>query len=1081
MAPDNGSIHKLASTSLRLNIVLLCALPLAVLLIGITYWALGRVVQEEKDKINFHFSRLIGDILEHEKFLMRETRPGALPSESGAKEQDIVPVRGRLLARIDGLEIHEGREFSFAMPFTLAQRRRHLELGDHPRPFSLGVRLANFYSSYWSISRYPSPQVVLFDMNSSTSLAVPSIGNFPGHNALTRETYQAVMERIRDGVQQSRRPEEDTSVQWGVARRYSGDDANLELLGFTTLDVPDSLWWVGDQTRHVVAVSLLDLERIDDFEQILARAVFDEMALISPRGDVLVDSQAMPQDYDEGMTFTANGLLFKLSSAPQNGWVALYRVDYRSLFRTAKWPLLGILALLLGSLGGGWYMVRWYARRVVEPANRAHRYIVESDAFSRDVIQTAPVALCVMRRSDHQVVMQNRLAELWLGDAQNITRMSRDWDFSTAPGEAGGEVCAVVNGRYLCASFAPTRYNGEDVELCAFNDITAHKEAQLALAEAKRSADAASEAKTLFLATMSHEIRTPLYGVLGTLELLGLTELTQQQEEYLRTIQRSSSTLLQLISDVLDVSKIEAGQMALEEVEFSPLELAEEVMRGYAAVAEGKHLQFYACVDAEVPGLVRGDAARIRQILNNLLSNALKFTDIGRVVLRLKPIEFGDGWVELQWQVTDTGIGISEEQQERLFEPFYQVHGHQHTISGTGLGLSICWSLTRMMDGSLRVISEVGLGSSFTLRLPLEVVDTRQRAAEGIQLLRESVYVRAPLKELAACLCAWVERWGATAIAVALLPNSPPEGSVLLDLLPDGLPESTWAGPRVSALLDGGYLPQRVGQDWQVNIHHLRGIGQALRLAQRGEAVMEMADEPAPRLEKLGLRILVAEDNPINQVLLKEQLEELGCSVVLAANGREALRHWGAGDFDLLLTDVNMPEMNGYELVKALRQQGVDIPIIGVTANATREEGERCMAVGMNAWLVKPMSLCTLHGGLRRVCGGMPPAVSPPSASVAADEAVDRIQVSEKMRGLFLKTMRQDTQSLREALLRGDLGDVRQMLHRLRGALAVVQAHGLAEACGSVEEDLLAESPGPDLSAKVAALMERIGAALEDI
>ncbi|MNZ39273.1 Sensor histidine kinase RcsC [compost metagenome] len=575
---------------------------------------------------------------------------------------------------------------------------------------------------------------------------------------------------------------------------------------------------------------------------------------------------------------------------------------------------------------------------------------------------------------------------------------------------------------------------------------------------------------------MSHEIRTPLYGVLGTLELLGLTTLTRQQQEYLHTIQRSSATLLQLISDILDVSKIEAGQMALEEVEFSPLELAEEVMRGHAAMAENKGLQLYSCLDADLPGLLCGDAARIRQILNNLLSNALKFTDFGRVVLRLKVLERRDGQVELQWQVTDTGMGISQAQQERLFEPFYQAHGHQHTIGGTGLGLSICWNLSQMMNGSLRVVSEVGLGSSFSLALRLEVVEERQRALEGIQLLADSIYLRAPARELAVSLGAWVEGWGATGIVVDPLPDAPPPQAVLLDLLADSPVEPAWSGPRVCASADGGYQPQAEGQGWRVSIHHLRGIGQALLLAQRGEMALVQEEEPTPRLAGLGLRVLVAEDNPINQLLLREQLEQLGCSVILAANGQEALQHWSPGAFDALLTDVNMPQMNGYELARTLRQRDAQLPIIGVTANAMREEGERCMAVGMNAWLVKPMSLRTLHNGLRKLCGGAALALIEPSA---AAEGEDRIQVSPRMQGLFIRTMRQDIQGMREAMEQGDLGNARQVVHRLRGALAVVQAHALADACGAMEETLVAEVPGGDLNTAVEALLGRMEKALE--
>lgn len=1072
---DHGSIRKLASTSLRLNVVLLCAISLALMLVGACYWALGRVVQEERDKVHFHFTRLVGDIHEHEAFLNRV----AQQSDESTQRQDldVIPLQRRMLIRENGMEIHEGREFSFAMSFTLAQLVRPSPQ-ERPGTFSFGVMLTNFYSSYWSTSSFPSPQVLVVDLHGPTSLAVPSIGNFRGQRPLTRGNYLRVIERVHETLEEHAPKRSDTQVHWARAQPYTGGETR-ELLAYVSLDLPDALWWESDLDRRVVAVSLLDLGRINDLEQVLDRPVFDELELISPAGQVLIDFPGGEKDYQDGLNVSADGLVFKVRSEFNGGWTALYRMSYASFFRYAKWQFLGGLALILGSLAGGWFAIRWYSQRVVKPARRAHLEIIESDAFSRAVIQTAPVALCVLRHDSHQVVMQNRLAELWLGGAEAISLISREWDLGGRSDEVGGEVVFEVGGRALHASFAPTRYRGENVVLCAFNDISAHKQAEQMLADAKLSADAASEAKSVFLATMSHEIRTPLYGVLGTLELLGLTELTHQQRDYLATIQRSSSTLLQLISDILDVSKIEAGQMALEAVEFNPLELAEDVIAGYAGVAEGKQLQFYACIDANVPGLVRGDATRIRQILANLLSNALKFTDIGRVVLRLRTVLGEAGDTVLQWQVTDTGIGISDAQQQRLFEPFYQAHGHEHTISGTGLGLSICARLSQLMGGQLRVVSETGLGSSFTFTLALPILERAQPLTDGSPLLPQPIYVRAPVKELAQNLAAWIECWGGSALVQDDLPTAAPADAVLLDLLDAG-DEPLWSGPRVRALADAGLQPQALAQGWEVSVYHLAGIAQALRLAQKGGGGEARQMPRVARLGKLGLRVLVAEDNPINQALLKEQLEELGCRVTLTSNGREALQRWAPGAFDALLTDVNMPVMNGYELVGELRRHDSWLPIIGVTANALREEGERCMAVGMNAWLVKPMSLRTLHDGLLKVCGHVA-AESPEGEAAPEVPAQDCIQVSEKMRDLFLRTMRQDMQGVTDALQDGDLATVRQQVHRLRGALAVVQAHGLSDACGAVEEALIAQPAGPELSAAVNALLGRIEAALASL
>lgn len=1069
---DLNSIRKLARSSLRLNIVLLGAVSLALMLIGACYWALGRVVQEEREKVNSHFSRLVGDIREHEAFLKRI----ALQSGEAARRHDLstIPLQQRLLARGQGMEIHEGREFSFAMPFTLA--RRHVASDrplTEPGGFYLGVMLANLYSSFWSGSAFPSPQLVVLDLQGQTSLAVPAIGDLRDEAPLTRESYLPTVAQLASTLEAHTPRRTAARVHWA-----RGEGGGQQLLAYISLDVPDELWWDDDPARRVVAATLLDLDGINSYERSLQRPAFDELELVSPGGEVLIDSLGKAADFSDGLNLDSGGLVFKVPASVGGGWSAFYRLTYAGFFQYAKWQFIGGLLVVLSSLVGGWAATRWYKRQVVGPARQARVDILESHAFSRAVIQTVPIALCVLRRSNHEVLMQNRLAGLWLGDAQAITQLSHAWDLGGNAEPAGKEFVLQHGERFLHVTFALTRYRGEEVVLCTFNDITDHRLAQQVLTEAKHSADAASEAKTLFLATMSHEIRTPLYGVLGTLELLGLTDLNRQQRDYLDTIQRSSASLMQLISDVLDVSKIEAGQMALEAQDFDPLALAEEVVAGFAAVANGKHLQLYACIDANLPRKLRGEANRVRQILNNLLSNALKFTDLGRVVLRLKVVETTAGQATLQWQVTDTGIGMSQEQQQRVFEPFYQAHGHEPSVTGTGLGLSICLRLSELMGGRLQVVSELGLGSSFTFTLQMPVLDGGPALGDQALLQPGVVHVRSPVKELAHSLALWVEAWGATAQMIDTLPEHVAPGAVLLDLLGSAEDSTSWPAVRVCALAEAGQQLQATDGGWVVSLYHLAALAQALQLAQQG-VIGDFDPGPVARaapLGKLGLRVLVAEDNPINQVLLKEQLEELGCQVTLASNGREALARWQPDAFDVLLSDINMPVINGYELVRALREQGATLPIIGVTANALREEGERCIAVGMNAWLAKPLSLRTLHDGLLGVFPGVQAEPRQQEASGLAQEK--GLQVPASMRELFIATLRQDMLALQQALQAGDLVAVGQQAHRLRGALAVVQAHALSDACAVVEEVLKAGTERLELVPIVAELLENLESAL---
>ncbi|CAD5110090.1 hybrid sensor histidine kinase/response regulator [Zestomonas carbonaria] len=1079
MENDNSPIPKLAKISQRLNVGLLVVCFLTLLSVGISYWALSRLIQVEQDKIQLHFMRLIGGIQEHQKFLARIAHQS--DADTQARDLSIVPLlQRRVVGQRGNIELHEGREFSFAMPFSVAAGARPLNIGERYGPFSLGVMLANFYSLYWSVSPFPSPQSLILDLDGDTSLAVPAIGSLPIQRDWTWDTYLGVAGRIRqrlEGLPLSRR---DPHVRWLRAEAFDGED--LVLLGYVVVELPASLWWKGDEDHLIVATSLLRMACVDDYERLLEHPIFEELDLISPEGEVLLGTGALPRDYDEGLNFTGKGVLIKLGSEPVDGWVALYRISYQGFFHYAKWQLLGILALVLGGLCAGWGVTRLYARRVVMPAQEAHRHIVESDAFSRAIIQTAPVAVCVLRRDgDRRVVLHNALAREWLGTPEQIGMLARDWCLFKEDGASTGSACTVVAGRYLHVSFTSTRYQGEDVVLCAFNDITAHRDAVSALAEAKRSADAASEAKSVFLATMSHEIRTPLYGVLGTLELLGLTCLDSQQKGYLSTIQHSSALLLQLISDILDVSKIEAGEMALETGEFSPLEMVEEVLRSYAAMAAGKQLQLYGCIDPDVPRQVLGDAARIRQILNNLLSNALKFTDIGRVVLRLKVLGREGGRVGLQWQVTDTGIGIAKAQQEWLFEPFYQVDSRQHTVSGTGLGLSICQRLCQLMRGNLQVISEEGLGSSFTFDLELQELDPEAPGLANFDLRGEMVHLRAPSRELANSVGLWLKRWGAIVMDVERMPGSPGSRALLLDLLPESLSDFDWPGPRVIALRDATPQPRHVEGEWLVSLYSLNGIGQALELARSGhdQAPADVVESVRP--ERLGLRVLVTEDNPVNQELLKEQLEELGCTVVLAVDGKEALLRFDEEAFDILLTDLNMPRMSGYELTRALRGRGETLPIIGVTANALRAEGARCRAAGMDGWLVKPVSLQALHDCLLKVGGGVASSPVKPVVAVGEVMPLDSLRVPKHMHQLFVDTMLQDLEKARHALRGNDPEALWQQLHRMRGALAAVQARSLETACGELADILAGEVAWAILEPRVMTLFARIEADLQHL
>ncbi len=647
-------------------------------------------------------------------------------------------------------------------------------------------------------------------------------------------------------------------------------------------------------------------------------------------------------------------------------WQIVYSLELSSLLPSLAMPLLLCLLLCAAASLLMVRLVRRIDQRLIIPAANRIEALVESEAFSSAVIRIAPVALCVLRRSDGEVVLENPLSRQWLGNGHERQQLCHGWirrAFDESEQSSTDEL-QMADGRHLYLSFAPTRYQREEVLICAFSDITERKQVELALQQARTLADAANEAKTLFLATMSHEIRTPLYGVLGTLELLARTDLNSQQRGYLNAIEGSSANLLQMICDVLDVSKIEAGQLSLEFSTFSPIELVQEVIQGYAGAAQSKGLQLFACLDPQLPDHVSGDVTRIRQILNNLLNNALKFTESGRIVLRLR-LESREGErTMLQWQVVDTGKGIAEEDQRYLFEPFFQVSGNANVVAGSGLGLSICKRLMHLMNGTLRVVSEPGLGSSFSFTLPLEQVNDDDQAPWAQPLLGERVYVVSPVRELAESVGGWLRRWGARAQLGAPESAEADPGAVLVELYPGPTePDQLlhWSGPRVMAAVDehGAY-------PWQIGLNNLQALNRAVSRAQGSEELLSPRISEKPTEFSLNLRLLVAEDNLINQLILRDQLEELGCSVVLAGDGIEALSLWGDTAFDMILTDVNMPRMNGYELTEQLRRLGCSLPIIGATANAMLDEAERCLNAGMDHCLVKPFTLRALYQCLHR-------------------------------------------------------------------------------------------------------------------
>ena len=1056
----------LALSSLRLNKLLLLLTGLALLLVGMSYWAVNRLLMEEREKTEFHFARLIESIHEHEDFL----RIGAESYDhaSGNFSMDNKPRSHIELMRQDNEVLFQNRDTAKSLPFTVSQRDT-FSLDDMQGVYSFGVQLTDLFTAYWSDSYYSAPQVFVFSPTAQFSIAVPGIDGTRQYPLLFKDNFFAVTKRLYDAFLPRRQALNSDQVLWMKApleliqkRKY--------IVGAIKVNLPQRFMQAANEGSSVILSALLDVSDVSDLERLLMRPTNSRLTLISPAGDVLLGDARNVEELAPGLSFTRDGLRFKLTSGGADPWIGLYAITYQNFFGYAKWPLMGAAGLFGLFVLIGWRVNRWYRVRIIEPAQRSSQSLAESEEFNRVMLDNAPVGLCVVERATGVILLENQRAQQWQGTPELIALLKRDYA-EREPGEVQLEVA----GRYLQACFAFARYKGRDVVLCGFNDITRHVDDANLMEQARLAADEASKAKTLFLATMSHEIRTPLYGVLGNLELLELTPLNERQHEYLKTIQRSSAVLFQLISDVLDVSKIESGQMAVQAQAFCPLDLLEDCVRSYSAAASNKGLKLFACADANLPPLVCGDAVRIRQIINNLLSNAIKFTDSGRVVLRLKVTAIEPDHVSLQWQVSDTGIGISEQQLTRLFKPFSQVGGSERA-GGAGLGLSICSRLSEMMGANLRVVSEPGLGSSFSLQMSLPVIAGALVNSADIDLRNVNIHVRAPLKDIGQSLVDWLCAWGARA---QLLPVSEAEDrdAILLDIVTGSTQSQQAAGERVIATVSGRSQAQRTARGWEVNAYDIRAIARTLMQVAQGTAPQLSATVPQPQAS-LELNVLVAEDNPVNREILKEQLEALGVRVTLAEDGEQALVRWSEGSFDLVITDVNMPRLDGYQLTRRLRELDPAVPIIGVTANAMREEGEHCLEVGMNAWLVKPLSLSTLRQTLCAYCPQTTQAPAPVLESAARAEPADDLEgwitLSPAMHRLFISTLQEDLTQAGLALQQGDSATLVSYVHRINGSFATVCAVNLAAACNECEIALLRESLNPESAVAIKALLNRL-------
>lgn len=661
----------------------------------------------------------------------------------------------------------------------------------------------------------------------------------------------------------------------------------------------------------------------------------------------------------------ANGV-FSISGKLSDSYGGLvYMYSWRTVADALAPRFAGTAAFTALALSLLWLFTTAINQRILAPNYRRAIRLSESEMLNRSIINTAPVGLSLLDASNGKVLLQNDTMSDYESAPDQTPLSDRLVDVfrNTATARAkeslfDHELEADLPNReskaHMQVNIVPARYREMDVLLCTLVDVTARKQTEQKLKEAQECAVQANRAKSTFLAAMSHEIRTPLNAILGNLELLGRSPLSGRQDRQLKTVATSSRSLLRIVNDILDLSKVESGQISLETVAFDLAALLRDAVAMFDPLVRDKGISLTCSIGPDIADAYKGDPTRVQQIVSNLVGNAVKFTEAGAITVNARVIDTHGRVSKVLISVSDTGIGIAPASLPTLFDLYTQADSSTHRkFGGTGLGLALCRRLATLMGGSVEVESTPGEGSTFRVTLPLEYLEEQP----------------APL---------------------------PPPG------------------PSAPA---------------PMSIHGQAGTAKA----------MTPVDGPG------SVRILVAEDYLASRMLLDDQFAELDIAADIFENGLEALRAFSQTTYDMVLTDVSMPVMDGYTLAMCLRDQRATVPIVAMTAHTSAEEHQRCRSAGIDEVVLKPLSLRTLDAILRRHV----------KSSGVSGRATAAVQTTSWISGEMIAAMKSTTtdsiNAIRAAFAAGEKETVLNEIHSIKGGMAVLANKALVRQCAEVE------------------------------